>query len=206
MHRTRGTLLWLDVPGLGARIAAQPYSDAARSMRVFRGIVLPPCDAFGGRLASAVADSFQIVFRKPTDAVLAAAALQDRAAQHARGSGERPDLRACVVSGEMRVDRNGVIGDLVDLAARVRGAAGRGDIVLSGDVFAAMDKSQLTAEELGDADGVPAEVRLYRLARTRGSDLPFGGIGLARAGRLPAIGPDGLLKGIVSPVTRAMAP
>ena len=63
MHRTRGTLLWLDVPGLGARIAAQPYSDAARSMRVFRGIVLPPCDAFGGRLASAVADSFQIVFK-----------------------------------------------------------------------------------------------------------------------------------------------
>jgi hypothetical protein len=132
--------------------------------------------------------------------------VQDRAAQHALDSGERPDMRACVVSGEMRVDRNGVIGDLVDLAARVRGAAGRGDIVLSGDVFAAMDKAQLSAEELGDADGVPAEVRLYRLARTRGSDLPFGGIGLARAGRLPAIGPDGLLQSGESPVVRAITP
>jgi hypothetical protein len=202
----RGTLLWIDVPGLGNRVSAQPYAEGARMMRVFRGILLPPCDAFGGRLASAVGDSFQIVFRRPTDAVLAAAAVQDRAAQHARGTGERPDLRACVVSGEMRVDRNGVIGDLVDLAARVRGAAGRGDIVLSGDVFAAMDKSRLTAEELGDADGVPAEVRLYRLARARGSDLPFGGIGLARAGRLPAIGPDGLLEVGESPVVRAIAP
>ncbi|MFL5309126.1 MAG: hypothetical protein ACJ79H_01600 [Myxococcales bacterium] len=206
MSRTRGTLLWIDVPGLGTRVSAQPYAEGARMMRVFRGILLPPCDAFGGRLASAVGDSFQIVFRRPTDAVLAAAAVQDRAAQHARGTGERPDMRACVVSGEMRIDRNGVIGDLVDLAARRRGAAGRGDIVLSGDVFAAMDKSQLTAEELGDADGVPAEVRLYRLSRTRGSDLPFGGIGLARAGRLPAIGPDGLLAAIESPVTRAIAP
>ena len=206
MSRTRGTLLWIDVPGLGSRVSAQPYAEGARMMRVFRGILLPPCDAFGGRLASAVGDSFQIVFRRPTDAVLAAAAVQDRAAQHARETGERPDLRACVVSGEMRVDRNGVIGDLVDLAARVRGAAGRGDVVLSGDVFAAMDKSQLTAEELGDADGVPAEVRLYRLARARGADLPFGGIGLARAGRLPAIGPDGLLEGVASPVTRAIAP
>ena len=206
MARTRGTLLWIDVPGLGSRVSAQPYADGARMMRVFRGILLPPCDAFGGRLASAVGDSFQIVFRRPTDAVLAAAAVQDRAAQHARDSGERPDMRACVVSGEMRVDRNGVIGDLVDLAARVRGAAGRGDVVLSGDVFAAMDKSRLTAEELGDADGVPTEVRLYRLARTRGSDLPFGGIGLARAGRLPAIGPDGLLERDESPVTRAIAP
>jgi len=206
MSRTRGTLLWIDVPGLGGRVSAQPYAEGARMMRVFRGILLPPCDAFGGRLASAVGDSFQIVFRRPTDAVLAAAAVHDRAAQHARDSGERPDLRACVVSGEMRVDRNGVIGDLVDLAARVRGAAGRGDIVLSGDVFAAMDKSQLTAEELGDADGVPAEVRLYRLARARGSDLPFGGIGLASAGRLPGIGPDGLLEGIESPVVRAIAP
>jgi adenylate cyclase len=206
MHRTRGTLLWLDVPGLGARIAAQPYSDAARSMRVFRGIVLPPCDAFGGRLASAVADSFQIVFRRPTDAVLAAAALQDRAAQHAAASGERFDLRACVVSGEMRVDRDGVLGDLVDLAARVRAAASRGDVVLSGDVFAAMDKSQLTAEELGDADGVSSEVRLYRLVRARGAELPYGGVGLAKAGVLSEIGSDGVADAADSRVVRAVAP
>ena len=206
MHRTRGTLLWLDVPGLGARIAAQPYSDAARSMRVFRGIVLPPCDAFGGRLASAVADSFQIVFRRTTDAVLAAAALQDRAAQHALATGERFDMRACVVSGEMRVDRDGVLGDLVDLAARVRGAATRGDVVLSGDVFATMDKSQLTAKELGEADGVPPEVRLYRLVRTRGGQLPFGGVGLARAGVLPDIGSDGVVDAADSKVVRAVAP
>lgn len=198
--------MWIDVPGLGSRVSAQPYAEGARMMRVFRGILLPPCDAFGGRLASAVGDSFQIVFRRPTDAVLAAAAVQDRAAEHARDTGERPDLRACVVSGEMRVDRNGVIGDLVDLAARVRGAAGRGDVVLSGDVFAAMDKARLTAEELGDADGVPAEVRLYRLARTRGSELPFGGVGLAQAGRLPEIGPDGLLQGRDSRVARLVAP
>ncbi|HYZ88593.1 MAG TPA: HEAT repeat domain-containing protein [Myxococcales bacterium] len=206
MRRTRGTLLWLDVPGLGARIAAQPYSDAARSMRVFRGIVLPPCDAFGGRLASAVADSFQIVFRRPTDAVLAAAALQDRAAQHAATTGERFDLRACVVSGEMRVDRDGVLGDLVDLAARVRAAASRGDVVLSGDVCAAMDKSQLTAEELGDADGVPSEVRLYRLVRSRGAELPYGGVGLAKAGSLPEIGTDGVVDATDSRVGRAVAP
>ncbi len=206
MAKKRGALLWIDVPGLGSRVSAQPYAEGARMMRVFRAVLLPPCDAFGGRLASAVGDSFQIVFRRPTDAVLAAAAVQDRAALHARGAGEKPDMRACVVSGEMRVDRNGVIGDLVDLAARVRGAAGRGDVVLSGDVFAAMDKSRLTAEELGDADGVPAEVRLYRLARVRGSDLPFGGIGLDKAGRLPDIGHDGVLKGGDSAVLRAIAP
>jgi len=175
-------------------------------MRVFRAVLLPPCDAFGGRLASAVGDSFQIVFRRATDAVMAAAAVQDRAAQHARGTGDKPDMRATVVSGEMRVDRNGVVGDLVDLAARVRGAAGRGDVVLSGDVFAAIEKSRLTAEELGDADGVPAEVRLYRLTRARGSDLPFGGIALAKAGRLPEIGHDGVLAGGDSSLLRALAP
>src|ERR687884_934804 len=204
MHRTRGTLLWLDVPGLGARIAAQPYSDAARAMRVFRGIVLPPCDAFGGRLASAVADSFQIVFRRPTDAVLAAAAVQDRAAQHATATGERFDLRACVVSGEMRVDRDGVLGDLVDLAARVRGAASRGDVVVSGDVFAVMNKSQLSAEELGEGDGVPSEVRLYRLTRSRASELPYGGVGLAKAGSLPDIGSDGVVDARDARIVRAI--
>src|SRR5262249_21755560 len=206
MSKTRGTLLWIDVPGLGSRVSSQPYAEGARMMRVFRAILLPPCDAFGGRLVAAVGDSFHIVFRRATDAVMAAAAVQDRAAQPSRGTGDKPDMRATVVSGEMRVDRNGVIGDLVDLAARVRGAAGRGDVVLSGDVFAAMDKSRLTAEELGDADGIPAEVRLYRLTRARGSDLPFGGVGLSKAGKLPEIGHDGVLPGRDSAVLRALAP
>jgi hypothetical protein len=208
MATKRGALLWIDAPGLGNRISSRPYAEAARMMRVFRAILLPPCEALGGRLASAVGDSFQIVFRRPTDAVLAAAAVQDRAAEHARDNGDKPDLRACVVSGQLRVDRDGVIGDLVDLAARVRGAAGRGDVVLSGDVFAAMDKAQLTAEELGDADGVPGEVRLYRLVRARGSELPFGGVALAKAGRLPRVGPDGLAVSGAggSAMSRALAP
>ena len=207
MATKRGALLWIDAPGLGNRISSRPYAEGARMMRLFRAILLPPCDAFGGRLASAIGDSFQIVFRRPTDAVLAAAAVQDRAAEHARDSGDRPDLRACVVSGQLRVDRDGVIGDLVDLAARVRGAAGRGDVVLSGDVFAAMDKAQLTAEELGDSDGVPAEVRLYRLVRARGSDLPFGGVALAKAGRLPRVSADGVVsENRAAPMRRALAP
>jgi PBS lyase HEAT-like repeat len=207
MATKRGALLWIDAPGLGNRISARAYAEGARMMRVFRAILLPPCDAFGGRLVAAVGDSFQIVFRRPTDAVLAAAAVQDRAAEHGRETGDRPDLRACVVSGQLRVDRDGVIGDLVDLAARVRGAAGRGDVVLSGDVFAAMDKAQLTAEELGDADGVPGEVRLYRLVRTRGSDLPFGGVALAKAGKLPQVGPDGLVaQGPPARMNRALVP
>src|SRR5207302_3004246 len=92
-----------------------------------------------------------------------------------------------------------------DLAARVRGAASRGDVVLSGDVFATMDKSQLTAEELGEADGVPSEVRLYRLVRTRGGELPFGGVGLAKAGVLPEVGNDGI-DAVDSQVVRAVEP
>src|SRR5437870_9725964 len=105
MSRMRGTLLWIEVPGLGSRIAAQPFADAARTMRTCRAIVLPACEAFGGRLAFAAGDSFQFVFRRAGPALLAAAAAQDRAAQHARAGGEKIDLRACAVSGEMRIDR-----------------------------------------------------------------------------------------------------
>ena len=205
MSRTRGTLLWIEVPGLGSRVVAQPYADAARTMRTCRAIVLPPCEAFGGRLAFTAGDSFHFVFRRAGHALLAAAAVQDRAAQHARSGGEKFDLRACAVSGEMRIDRNGVVGDLVDLAGRVRGAAGRGEVVLTGDVFAAIGRTPVTAEELADSDGVPADVRLYRLARARGSELPYGGIGLSKAGRLPQIGAQGMLEGGESPASRSWA-
>jgi len=54
MAKKRGALLWIDVPGLGSRVSAQPYAEGARMMRVFRAVLLPPCDAFGGRLASAL--------------------------------------------------------------------------------------------------------------------------------------------------------
>src|SRR2546428_11669947 len=79
MAKKRGALLWIDVPGLGGRVSAQPYAEGARMMRVFRAILLPPCDAFGGRLASAGGDSFPIVFRRPPPALLAAGAPEDRA-------------------------------------------------------------------------------------------------------------------------------
>ena len=200
----RGTLLWIEVPGLGSRVAAQPYGDAARTMRTCRAIVLPPCEAFGGRLAFAAGDSFHVVFRRAGNALLAAAAVQDRAAQHSRAGGEKLDLRACAVSGEMRVDRNGVFGDLVDLAGRVRGVAGRGEVVVTGDVFAAIGRTPVSAEELAESDGVPGDVRLYRLARARGSDLPYGGIGLARAGRLPEIRAEGMLDDGESAISRAL--
>src|SRR5438445_744864 len=134
----------------------------------------------------------------------AAAAVQDRAAQHSRAGGEKLDLRACAVSGEMRVDRNGVFGDLVDLAGRVRGVAGRGEVVVTGDVFAAIGRTPVSAEELAESDGVPGDVRLYRLARARGSDLPYGGIGLARAGRLPEIRAEGMLDDGESAISRAL--
>src|SRR2546423_577698 len=39
-----------------------------------------------------------------------------------------------------------------------------------------------------------------------GPACPSAGSALARAGRLPGIGPDGLLQGIESPVVRAIAP
>jgi adenylate cyclase len=196
MSRIRGTLLWIDIPGLAARIASQPYAEAARTGRICRAFILPVCEAFSGRLGSTVGDSLLVIFRRPTDALLAGAAVQDRAAQRSRAGEEALDLRICAVSGELRVDRNGVLGDLVDLASRVRGAAGRGDVVLTGDVFAGMDHAQLSAEELGDADGVPGDVRLYRLARNgRSPELPYGGTALAKAGPLPAVTGDGILEG-----------
>src|SRR2546428_13381949 len=106
MAKKRGALLWIDVPGLGGRVSAQPYAEGARMMRVFRAILLPPCDAFGGRLASAVGDSFQIVFRRPTHALLAAAAVPDRAPPPAHGTGGRPRLRARALGGGVRRGRD----------------------------------------------------------------------------------------------------
>jgi adenylate cyclase len=145
-------------------------------------------------------DAFLLTFRSPTDALLCSMAIHDRIAEtdaDVDPSG-RFTIRAAVNVGEVRINSGDVFGEAVNIASRIEGKAGAGEIYFSESVFLSMTRSEVPSEEVGYAElkGIPRKVRLYRVPRAgepggappgkpgSGSaapvNLPFGGLALDR--------------------------
>jgi len=173
-------------------------------MRVFRRssaslrCLRRPARLGGGRF-------FQIVFRRPPTRCSRRRPCRIAPRSTLRTLARGSICSACVVSGEMRVDRNGVIGDLVDLAARCAAAPRperRGPRATCSPPWTSR---KLSPRSWATPTGVPAEVRLYRLARARVPSCHSAASG-SPGGRLPAIAADGVLQGGELPRARVVTP
>jgi len=115
---------------------------------------------YGGRLVKLTGDGALAVFDSPTQAVLAAQAMQDAAAAR------RIPLRAGVHSGLCEVLGDDVGGMAVHIGARICGAAQAGEVLVSSTVRELLTGSELRFEDRGERAlrGVPGTWRLHRLA------------------------------------------
>jgi class 3 adenylate cyclase len=200
-------IVFVDIAGFTPRTSAQTREENTRLLRRFDDVVRPIVRAYNGRVIKTMGDAFLLTFRSPTDALLCSMAIHDRIAETDADvdPAERFTIRAAVNVGEVRIDGGDVFGEAVNIASRIEGKAGAGDIYFSESVFLSMTKSEVPSEEVGYAElkGIPGKIRLYRVPRAgepggappkqRGSgsaaadNLPFGGLALDRVrGRLTA--------------------
>ncbi|HET6343613.1 MAG TPA: adenylate/guanylate cyclase domain-containing protein, partial [Myxococcota bacterium] len=149
--------------------------------------------AYDGRVIKSIGDAYMIVFRSPTEAVKCAAAVQDRLHQHnATSSADQAiHIRIAMNIGEVRVHRNDVFGEPVNIAARIESVTPADEIYLSKAVYLTMNRSDVPTEVVGDYElkGLPEPVTVYRVKKfshlVEGSEegaeqktpagLPFGG-------------------------------
>jgi len=213
-------IVFVDIVGFTPRTSGQTREENLRMLQRFEGIVRPLVRAYRGRVVKTIGDAFLLTFRSPTDALLCSMAVHDRLAESNAGidPATRFTVRAAVNVGDVRIESGDVFGEAVNIAARIEGKAGAGEIYFSESAFLSMTRTEVPCEEVGYAElkGIAHKVRLYRVPRadegsgytlTRpGTDavspadskgrldpveLPFGGLGLDRVrGRLGSSSPS----------------
>jgi len=192
--RTESRVVMLtDMQGFTAATSRQTREENARMLALHDALLTPVIDAFGGRHVKSIGDAYLVLFAAPTEALLCGAAIQDRLWDHARrvGEAERIAVRIALAMGDVRLDDGDVFGEAVNLASRIEGQAGAGEIWFAEALYWAADRSRVPVEELGwrALDGLPEQVRLFRVARVAGGSVgpgegpasagpPYGGVGL----------------------------
>jgi adenylate cyclase len=188
-------IVFIDIAGFTPRTSAQTRDETLRMLKRFDGMVRPLVRAYRGQVIKTIGDAYLVTFRSPTDALLCSMAVHDRIAETdaAADPCERFAIRAAVNVGDVRIEGNDVFGEAVNIASRIEGKAGPGEIYFSESVFLSMTRSEVPSAEVGytELKGIAEKVRLYRVPRsyelpqrdnapaTSGS-LPFGGRGIDR--------------------------
>ena len=178
-------IVFVDIAGFTPRTSSQTREENLAMLRRFDGIVRPLVRAYRGQVIKTIGDAYLLTFRSPTDALLCSMAVHDMIFETDRAidPSARFTVRAAVNVGDVRIEGSDVFGEAVNIASRIEGKAGAGEIYFSEAVYLSMTRSEVPSEEVGLAElkGIAHKVRLYRVPRTAAPDtLPFGGGALGR--------------------------
>jgi class 3 adenylate cyclase/pimeloyl-ACP methyl ester carboxylesterase len=135
-RRRLAAILAADVVGYSRLVGADEEGTLARLRALFREAVQPAIAVHGGRVFKLLGDAFLAEFPSAVEAVRCAAALQEAIGR--RGSGEpdnrRVRLRMGVHLGDVVAEGGDLLGDGVNVAARLEGLAEPGGVLVSRQV------------------------------------------------------------------------
>ena len=159
-ERRLAAILAADIAGYSALMERDERGTLARLAALRAETVEPALAAHRGRLVKLMGDGWLAEFASVVDAVRCAVTIQERA------GGVLP-LRIGINLGDVVVDGDDLLGDGVNIAARLEGLAMPGGIVVSGTVFDHLHgQPGLTFANLGEQRlrNIARPVRAYRLA------------------------------------------
>lgn len=183
------TIVFVDMAGYAERTARQSRQENKALMRHFTGLLVPLISRFGGKRIKTIGDAFLITFRSPTDGVRCGMAMQDAVAEYnlVHGAADPLRIRVALNVGEVRVERNDVFGEAVNIAARIEELTPPGEIYFSGVVYLSMNKSEVASEHIGEKalKGIPEKIRLFRVPPHQVARLKIAGEPARAPGELP---------------------
>ena len=176
--RRLAAILAADVVGYSRLMEADEDGTLARLRHLFRAVVQPGVSASRGRIFKLMGDAVLAEFPSGVDAVLCATALQQAVEGQAAGdpASARIRLRIGLHLGDVIAEGGDLLGDGVNLAARLEGLAEPGGIVISAAVAEAVrGRLPFTLEDLGDQSlkNIARPVRAFRIGAAA-TDAPSG--------------------------------
>jgi adenylate cyclase len=151
----------VDVAGYSRLMERDESGTHSRVNDVFSQVVTPAVAASGGRIVDRAGDGLLLEFQSSTDAVKCALEIQRgmTVRNSAAALDQRIDLRIGVNVGDIIIDGDRIVGDGVNVAARLEAMAEPGGICISGTV-----REQLR-EEFGATITDIGEIHVKNIAR-----------------------------------------
>lgn len=141
MNRRLSTIMAADLVGYSRLVSADEDKVIAKLRRLRSEIIDPMISEHDGRIVKTMGDGVLVEFGSSSAAVRMAVALQDRMQklEAAEAADDRFLFRIGINSGEVVVDGEDVLGDCVNIAARLESLAPPGGICLGRTVFELVD-------------------------------------------------------------------
>lgn len=135
MDRRLAAILAADVVGFSA-LVGRDEEGAVRTLKGHLAAVAPVIGLNGGRIVKSTGDGFLAEFASVVAAVSCATTLQRQLAERnaSQPVDRRMDFRMSVHVGDVVIDGDGILGDGVDIAARLQTVAAPGGVVVSARV------------------------------------------------------------------------
>jgi adenylate cyclase len=169
VERRLAAVLAADVVGYSRLIGMDEEGTIARLQAIRRDVIDPATSAHRGRIVKTIGDGILIEFGSVVDALRCAIALQQ--AIHERGAAEpaekRIRFRIGVNLGDITVDGDDILGDGVNIAARLESIAQPGSVFLSEDAYRqTRGKMQEVFVDLGERalKNIAHPLRVYAIA------------------------------------------
>jgi class 3 adenylate cyclase len=120
-----------------SRLMGEDEAGTVRALRKHRSAADPLVTQHGGRIVKTTGDGMLIEFGSVVGAVECALALQQLAAKRNAGIDceRRMEWRIGVHLGDVLVERDDILGEGVNIAARLEGIAQPGGVCISGTLF-----------------------------------------------------------------------
>ncbi|MEE8188167.1 MAG: adenylate/guanylate cyclase domain-containing protein [Kiloniellales bacterium] len=166
MDRRLTAILAADVVGYSRLMGAQEEA-TLRRLDELQKIVQSRVAGAAGRVFSLAGDGLLAEFASPVAAVRTAFDIQRDLGQLNRGGSEPLELRIGVHLADVVVKGDDLLGDGVNIAARIEGAAAPGTVTISQAIFDQVKRTaNLIFEDLGEHDlkNISEPLRLYRVA------------------------------------------
>ena len=157
-----------DVAGYSRLVGDDEEGTLARLRALRRDLVDPEIGAHHGRIVNTTGDGLLVEFASAVDAVRCAVAVQRSVAVTA--SRETPErwieFRIGINVGDVLADGDDILGDSVNIAARLEGIAAPGGICLSAAAYEQVrGKIEIAVDDMGEQDlkNIARPLRTYRV-------------------------------------------
>jgi len=172
VRRKLATVLAADVAGY-SRLMSQDEETTLRLLKGHRKVFDAMIAEHGGRIANTAGDSVVAVFDSPVEAVRCAVGAQKamRARNDGIPPGKRVSFRIGINLGDIMLNGRDVLGDGVNIAARIEGIAEPGGISISASVReqigARLADVPICDRGPQELKNIPHPVRVYDVLPTR---------------------------------------